>query len=250
MVCRPGRTHVFGPPVRGAARPRRIADQRHVEQRELPPRRRRPEVVEHRPIDHASVQARSQRGIGSPLDEQAQGHQVDADRLDRAAVLTVWVLHRIAVYDELMEAMRCELAYCAASSTPQRAQHAGEQVMYGCASKSTTGSSSPQPGQTVSAPCTITPESCASTPPNANWIPPGCRSACEDDWLSDDNDRIVAKPLRRRGRCGIVRPREEFGVDLRGFPEAPAGRCDHDRPQPTVLEPSRLTVRYSVCYWR
>ena len=59
--------------------------------------------MEHRPLDHPLVQSSSQRWIDGPLDEQAQGHQVDADGLDRPQVVAVGMLNGVCVDNDLME---------------------------------------------------------------------------------------------------------------------------------------------------
>ena len=59
--------------------------------------------MESRSIDHPLMKARSQRRVGSSLEEEAQGHQMDADRLDRSWIVAVRMLHGVRVDDELVE---------------------------------------------------------------------------------------------------------------------------------------------------
>lgn len=59
--------------------------------------------MEHRSLHHSSVQPRPKSGIGALLDNHVQGHQVDANRLDGARVVTARMLDGISVDNQLLE---------------------------------------------------------------------------------------------------------------------------------------------------
>ena len=59
--------------------------------------------MEHPSIDHPPMQPGSQRGVGAPLEKQAQRHQMDGNGLNSARIVTVWMLYCVGVDDELMK---------------------------------------------------------------------------------------------------------------------------------------------------
>lgn len=103
MVSRPGFPDVPGPGVHepfmlgGTARRQDVDDLQPVAHR------RRVEPRERRALHHPLVQLRTLAWIGPVLQDQAEGHQVKPDRLDRAPLRDAWMLHGIGVDCDLMQ---------------------------------------------------------------------------------------------------------------------------------------------------
>ncbi len=65
--------------------------------------RRRVEPLKRRVLHHPLVQLRTLAWIGPVLQDQAEGHQVKPDRLDRTPLRDAWMLHGIGVDGDLMQ---------------------------------------------------------------------------------------------------------------------------------------------------
>lgn len=99
--ARPRRHPLSGPQSR---RELRLAARRHVANRHRAPVQRRlarPELRTAR--DYVLVQRRTARGIDAALHEQAQGHEVQTERLAGGATRALGMLHRVGVGGELAQ---------------------------------------------------------------------------------------------------------------------------------------------------
>lgn len=82
----------------------RVASRRYVAYRHRTPVHRRVERPEPRTAsDHVLVQGRSARNIDAVFHEQAQGHEVQAERLVGGATRALGMLHRVGVDSKLAQ---------------------------------------------------------------------------------------------------------------------------------------------------